>query len=105
MRNLPGPGIKPVSPALAGRFLSTVPPGKSPNGGVLIQDLIIGSFIAVPDAYTVHNRYQLCPLLSALHMMLYVILTITLCIGSAILIFWWEHGCSGRLKDGQMSYS
>ena len=26
--NLPGPGIKPVSPALAGRFLSTVPPGK-----------------------------------------------------------------------------
>ena len=27
--NLPGPGIKPVSPALAGRFLSTVSPGKS----------------------------------------------------------------------------
>ena len=27
--NLPGPGIKPMSPALAGRFLSTVPPGKS----------------------------------------------------------------------------
>ena len=27
--NLPRPGIKPVSPALAGGFLSTVPPGKS----------------------------------------------------------------------------
>ena len=27
--NLPGPGIEPVSPALAGRFLSSVPPGKS----------------------------------------------------------------------------
>ena len=27
--DLPGPGIEPVSPALAGRFLSTVPPGKS----------------------------------------------------------------------------
>ena len=26
--NLPKPGIEPVSPALAGRFLSTVPPGK-----------------------------------------------------------------------------
>ena len=25
----PGPGIKPVSPALAGRFSTTVPPGKS----------------------------------------------------------------------------
>ena len=29
MWNLPGPGIKPMSPSLAGRFLSTVPPGKS----------------------------------------------------------------------------
>ena len=27
--DLPGPGIEPVSPALAGRFLSTAPPGKS----------------------------------------------------------------------------
>ena len=26
---LPGPGIEPVPPALAGRFLTTVPPGKS----------------------------------------------------------------------------
>ena len=74
-----------MSPALAGRFLSTVPPGKSPNGGVLIRDLIIGGFIAVPDGCTVHHRYQLCPLLSALHRMLYVILMITLRIGSAML--------------------
>lgn len=28
-RNLPGPGVKPVSPALAGGFLFTVSPGKS----------------------------------------------------------------------------
>ena len=27
-QNLPRPGVKPVSPALAGRFLSTVPSGK-----------------------------------------------------------------------------
>ena len=27
--DLPGPGTEPVSPALAGRFLSTAPPGKS----------------------------------------------------------------------------
>ena len=25
--NLPGPGIKPMSPALAGRFFTTEPPG------------------------------------------------------------------------------
>ena len=29
MQNLPGPEIEPGSPALAGRFLSTVPPRKS----------------------------------------------------------------------------
>ena len=28
MWDLPGPGHEPVSPALAGRFLTTVPPGK-----------------------------------------------------------------------------
>ena len=29
MWDLPGPGIEPASPALAGRFLTTAPPGKS----------------------------------------------------------------------------
>ena len=29
MWDLPGPGLEPVSPALAGGFLTTVPPGKS----------------------------------------------------------------------------
>ena len=32
MWDLPGPGIKPVSSALAGRFLTTAPPGKSLDG-------------------------------------------------------------------------
>ena len=31
MWNLPGPEMEPMSPALAGRFLSTVPLGRSPN--------------------------------------------------------------------------
>ena len=30
MWDLPGSGLKPVSPALAGGFLTTAPPGKSP---------------------------------------------------------------------------
>ena len=30
MWDLPGPGLQPVSPALAGGFLTTGPPGKSP---------------------------------------------------------------------------
>ena len=29
MWDLPGPGIEPVTPALAGGFLTTAPPGKS----------------------------------------------------------------------------
>ena len=35
MWDLPGPGLKPVSPALAGRFLTTAPPGKSPTRAFL----------------------------------------------------------------------
>ena len=31
MRDLPGPGIEPVSPALAGGFFPTEPPGKPPT--------------------------------------------------------------------------
>ena len=36
MWGLPGPGIEPVSPALVGGFLTTVPPGKSPHGFCLL---------------------------------------------------------------------
>ena len=38
MWDIPGPGLEPVSPALAGRFLTTAPPGKSPEG----RDLTTG---------------------------------------------------------------
>ena len=31
MWDLPGPGLEPVSPALAGRFSTTAPPGKPPS--------------------------------------------------------------------------
>ena len=31
MWDRPTPGLEPMSPALAGRFLTTVPPGKSPD--------------------------------------------------------------------------
>ena len=41
MWDLPGPGLKPVSPALAGGFLTTVPPGKSLNKILSAQYLIV----------------------------------------------------------------
>ena len=40
MWDLPGPGLEPVSPALAGRFLTTVQPGKFPRVILLISRLI-----------------------------------------------------------------
>ena len=36
---LPGPGLEPMSPALAGGFLTTVPPGKSLAWFYLDQDV------------------------------------------------------------------
>ena len=35
MWDLPRPGLEPVSPALAGRFSTTAPPGKPPKEGFL----------------------------------------------------------------------
>ena len=46
MWDLPGPGIEPVSPALAGRFLTTVPPGKPPCS-VLLGSLYTCSLLSV----------------------------------------------------------
>ena len=43
MWDLPGPGLEPVSPALAGGFLTTVPPGKSQSR--LLKILFIYLFI------------------------------------------------------------
>ena len=40
MWNLPGPVIKPVSPALAGRFFSTVLPGKSPLSPITLSSTL-----------------------------------------------------------------
>ena len=37
----PQPGIKPMSPALEGRFLTTRPPGKSPKYTLLIPFLMV----------------------------------------------------------------
>ena len=36
---VPLPGIEPMSPALQGRFLTTGPPGKSPDGAVSVPVL------------------------------------------------------------------
>ena len=51
MWDLPGPGLKPVSPELAGGFLTTVPPGKSQQ--VLFLDMNIKFHLTLSKDNTV----------------------------------------------------
>ena len=58
---LPGPRIKPVSSALAGKFLTTAPPGKSMHGALLNSALI--RFKNVPGVHLLDklNRIIIWP--------------------------------------------
>ena len=47
MWNLPGPGIKLVSPALAGGFLTTGPPGEF-SAEILNLNSVIQIFVILP---------------------------------------------------------
>ena len=51
MWDLSRPGIKPVSPALAGRFLMTVPPGKSPCLVIFDWMLVVVNFTLLGARY------------------------------------------------------
>ena len=53
MWDLPGPGLEPVSPALAGRFLTTAPPGK-PSTFYLYEFHYSRNLISV-------ESYSICP--------------------------------------------
>ena len=44
MWDTPRPGLEPVSPALAGRFSTTAPPGK-PLHGIILKNAVIHSYI------------------------------------------------------------
>ena len=46
--DLPRPGIEPGSPALAGGFLSTVPPGKSEGSVLVCPALLVFPSLEVP---------------------------------------------------------
>ena len=57
MWDLPGPGIEPVSPALAGRFLTTAPTGKPPLCPFL--NWIIWFFAIELYTFLIYFRYPL----------------------------------------------
>ena len=53
MWDLPGPGVKPVSPALAGGFLTTAPPGEPKTLAFILSEVsvwrILGSGVTLSD--------------------------------------------------------
>ena len=59
---VPHPGIQPTSPALAGRFLTTGPPGKSPDNCFNILAYFIPIFFLYGTlfffSFTVYEWYQ-----------------------------------------------
>ena len=50
--NLPGSGINPVSPALAGRFFTTGPPGKSKDIFITIAQENLSNDLDVTKHFT-----------------------------------------------------
>ena len=48
MWDLPGPGIKPLSPALEGRFLTTEPPGEPLEGFLILNSsTFVGGWLVI----------------------------------------------------------
>ena len=87
MWDLPGPGLEPVSPALAGGFLTTAPPGKSLLFSVFVFAQLPGYFfnlilsttllvfyfillILSPNTHTHTHTHTLGPAASWMHYLL-----------------------------------
>ena len=62
MWDLPRPGIEPVSPALAGKFLTTVPPGKSLVLIIFYVILLCSKILSLPQ----HGLQDKSPSLQAI---------------------------------------
>ena len=56
--DLPRPGIQPVSPALAGRFISTAPPGKSSVLCTQLCPTLCDLMDCSPPGASVHGAFQ-----------------------------------------------
>ena len=64
MGDLPGPGLKLVSPALAGGFLINAPPGKSPLGCFITS---LGANLCLPACFCLQALQLPHPIPSHLH--------------------------------------
>ena len=63
MWDLPGPGLEPVSPALAGRLSTTAPPGRPLDDIFKCKRQLDCVFYGTPNAPEMSFLHFLCPLL------------------------------------------
>ena len=75
MWDLPRPGLEPVFPALAGRFSTTVPPGK-PGGEITVSLFVLGQHDLVVPLFKRWNLFY-----SALNLSLAMEINLTSRIG------------------------
>ena len=68
MWDLPGPGLEPVCPALAGGFLTTAPPGKSQPIGFLVACCLVSMLVLLWTCVYKFWFEQLFPVLLGLHL-------------------------------------
>ena len=86
MWDLPGPGLEPMSPALAGGFLTIVPPGKSLNLIYIIFSLLIQEPCVFISSFMSFKRVLRVFKIEAL-----VILSLLLGILSLLFLHKWDH--------------
>ena len=98
MWNLPGPGLEPVSPALAGGFLTTEPPGKSP--------ISISIFLLFQECY-IYEIIQYVTLQAWLFFVLRImpLISIQLLCVSIICCFFAEYYCTVWMYHNLFNHS
>ena len=100
MWELPGPGREPVSPALAGGFLTTAPPGKSLDNVFwctkfkIFHDIHCSVFLLLPVPRN-HCRIQGCEDSNLRkHGVGLFCLLVCVCLHASITLFWAPKHCS-----------
>ena len=91
MWNLPGPGIELVPSALAGRFLSTVPPGKS-------ESYCFNEALMEPAESSIYNLQSFMMIVTVFPKVALVPFILNLVSPPSLTYFWGQ--CTGHIHQG-----
>ena len=92
MWDLPGPGLKPVSPALAGRLLTTAPPGKPQCALFIAQATLSWASNTVVSLMNI-SHLGLLALSKARSYVLCYILSLLQTVSCFLFLYWEYHNC------------